>query len=196
MQLTAAFGASDHQEQLQNSTRRMRAQSPATASAPGIVAVRALLDTALAAMASDPETAHANISRACWLLEGALDSASDGYRLLPSPGALAPWQEKRAKELLEASMIGFLDMDRIARACDLPTPQFTRAFLRSTGLSVWRWLRARRVERAKELLFSSSLTLVQITYECGYSDQAHFTRAFSAATGTCPGAWRRARRQD
>jgi transcriptional regulator GlxA family with amidase domain len=58
----------------------------------------------------------------------------------------------------------------------------------------YRWLRAVRVERAKDLLFNSSLSLSQIAYECGFSDQSHLTRVFSDSIGITPGAWRKARR--
>jgi len=71
--------------------------------------------------------------------------------------------------------------------------RFVRAFREATGLPPHRWLRAFRVERAKELMLSGSLSLAQIAYECGFSDQSHFTRVFSQSVRMTPAAWRRAR---
>jgi AraC family transcriptional regulator len=103
-------------------------------------------------------------------------------------------QERVAKELLTADLANEPAIIDIARACGLSTSRFVRAFRESTGAPPHRWLRRFRVERAKELLFHSALSLAQIAYDCGFSDQSHFTRVFCEATGTAPGAWRRARR--
>jgi AraC-like DNA-binding protein len=148
-----------------------------------------LLRHAMCSVDNDPDAARVSIARASTLL-----NLGELYELLPIPGGLSAWQEGLAKELLEASITERCSVENVAAKCGLPAPLFAKAFQRSTGLSPHRWLRKLRVERAKELLYNSSLTLAQITYDCGYADQAHFTRAFSAATGVCPGAWRRARR--
>jgi|HubBroStandDraft_5_1064220.scaffolds.fasta_scaffold131217_2 AraC family transcriptional regulator len=116
-------------------------------------------------------------------------------RRLPSRnGGLSPSQERVAKELLTADLAEEPAIADVARACGLPMGRFVRAFRQSTGEPPYRWLRHFRVERAKELLFHSALSLAQIAYDCGFSDQSHFTRVFCHATGTAPGAWRRARR--
>jgi AraC family transcriptional regulator len=48
-----------------------------------------------------------------------------------------------------------------------------------------------RIEKAKQLLVNTSLSLAKIALACGFSDQSHFGRVFSRATHTSPGAWRR-----
>lgn len=153
-----------------------------------------LLIQALDIVLENPEAAHTSISKAAWLLQAEATDPEDPYRVLPTPGTLNAWQERRAKQLLGDGLADGCPMEEVARACDLPLAHFTRAFQLTTGLSPLRWQRALRIERAKALLYSSKLSLAQIAYECGFADQAHFTRAFAAATGACPGAWRRARR--
>jgi len=103
-------------------------------------------------------------------------------------------QQRIAKALLTADLGDEPNIAEVARACGLPANRFVRAFRQSMGAPPYRWLRRFRVERAKELLFNSALSLAQIAYDCGFSDQSHFTRVFCEATGTAPGAWRRARR--
>jgi AraC-like DNA-binding protein len=107
---------------------------------------------------------------------------------------LSPWQERLAKELLAADLTAEPSVAEIARACRLPPRRFLRAFRETTGMPPHRWLRTFRIERAKELLLQSSLSLAQIAYDCGFADQSHLTRTFAAAIGVTPGAWRRARR--
>jgi AraC family transcriptional regulator len=98
-----------------------------------------------------------------------------------------------AKELLAADLTKQPDLEPIARKCGMPVGRFVRLFRQTTGLPPHRWLRAFRVQRAKELMVKGSLSLAQIAYECGFADQSHFTRVFSAAGNMTPAAWRRAR---
>ena len=106
-------------------------------------------------------------------------------------GGLAPWQEQRAKELLISNLDGRITLSDLARECGLSTSHFSRAFCKSVGAPPHRWLLAQRVERAKELLRSSTLELAAIAVECGFSDQSHLSRVFRNSIGAGPAAWRR-----
>lgn len=108
-------------------------------------------------------------------------------------GGLAPWQARRALEQLDAVLDGEIALGQLAVECGLSVRHFGRAFQQSMGLPPHRYLLKRRVERAKELLLSSPLSLLEIALACGFADQSHFTRVFRAAVGATPGAWRRIR---
>jgi AraC family transcriptional regulator len=108
-----------------------------------------------------------------------------------SKGGLAPWQERRAKELMEARIAADFSLEDLARECGLSAAHFTRAFRRSCGTTPYKWLITRRIERAKKLLQTTDTPLTWIAAECGFSDQAHFTNVFSKALGRPPGAFRR-----
>jgi AraC family transcriptional regulator len=111
----------------------------------------------------------------------------------PVPGGLAPWQERRAKDFLMARLGGHVELAELAAHCRLSITHFTRSFRKSTGLPPYCWLIERRVDRARNLLLTSGLSLVEIALACGFGDQSHLTRAFKRSVGTSPGAWRRAR---
>ena len=106
-------------------------------------------------------------------------------------GGLAPWQQRRAKELMSANLNEELPLSRLASECGLSVRLFARAFRASTGMPPHRWLLRRRVERAKELLGTRVLSLADVAMFCGFADQSHFTRVFTAIAGVSPGAWRR-----
>ncbi|MBC8006491.1 MAG: helix-turn-helix transcriptional regulator [Prolixibacteraceae bacterium] len=110
-------------------------------------------------------------------------------------GGLAPWQERRAKELLDAHIGGGITLNVLARSCELSTRHFTRAFRQSMGMAPYQWLQHRRMEKAKQLLEKSSAALSEIALDCGFADQSHFTRTFSRVAGLTPGAWRRMKRK-
>ena len=108
-----------------------------------------------------------------------------------SRGGLAPWQERRAKELINANLDGKLPLSQLAEECGLSARHFARAFRQSIGVPPHRWLLSRRVERAKDLLRDRALPLAEVALACGFSDQSHFTWMFTALVGLSPGLWRR-----
>lgn len=106
-------------------------------------------------------------------------------------GGLAPWQLKRALEMLNANLDGALSQKDLAAECRLSATHFTRAFRQSTGVAPHQWLLQRRVESAKALLRDQRESLTEIALACGFADQSHFTRVFTRLVGTSPGAWQR-----
>jgi AraC family transcriptional regulator len=110
----------------------------------------------------------------------------------PVRGGLAPWQERRAKEVLSANLDGGVPLTEVARECRLSVSHFSRAFRRTMGVAPHNWLVARRIEVAKEKLRYSRLSLSDVALACGFADQSHLTRAFTGMVGASPGAWRRA----
>jgi len=109
-------------------------------------------------------------------------------------GGLAPWQESRAKEALDADLDKEITIAQLAHDCGLSTSQFARAFRQSTGCPPHRWRLQRRIKRAQDLLLTSDKTLAEIASACGFSDQSHLTSAFGQTVGTSPGLWRRTKR--
>jgi len=159
--------------------------------------VRHLLEAlrpALASPASEISALYADHVAQAFILHMA--STYGGLRAdRPFPrGGLAPWQQRRAEELIDARLDGALSLADLARSCRLSIRHFTRAFRQSTGVSAHRWLTQRRLERARALLQSSEEPLKDIAIVCGFATQSHFTRVFTRAMGIGPGAWRRLRR--
>ncbi len=56
--------------------------------------------------------------------------------------------------------------------------QLRRIFIETRGACPSKIFEDCRIERAKELLENSSLSIIEISQECGYSNQSSFTRAF------------------
>jgi AraC-like DNA-binding protein len=109
----------------------------------------------------------------------------------PIQGGLAPWQEKRSKDMLAGDLTGATPLNEIARTCGLSVSHFSRAFRRSTGLSPHAWLLDMRIEAAKAMLRRREAPLAMIALGCGFADQSHFTRVFTQRVGLSPGAWRK-----
>lgn len=112
----------------------------------------------------------------------------------PPQGALAPWQKRLALEMLEENLTTDLPLSAVASACGLSRGYFTRAFKVSTGHPPYRWVILKRVEKARELLRLTDLTIVEVAFICGFCDQSHLTRTFTAHVGMTPIQWRRTSR--
>lgn len=106
-------------------------------------------------------------------------------------GALAAWQERRAKEIMHAKFAADLSIAQVAEECRLTPSHFARAFRRATGVAPHRYLMKLRVEKAKQLLIRPDLSLEEIAASCGFGGQSHLTRVFGQLAGVTPGTWRR-----
>ena len=105
---------------------------------------------------------------------------------------MAPWQRRRATEMIWAKLDGSVRLAALAQECGLSVSHFARAFKASFGVSTHNWLNERRIERSKHLMMTTTLPLAEIAIRSGFSDQAGLTRIFHRLVGESPGKWRRA----
>jgi AraC-like DNA-binding protein len=106
-------------------------------------------------------------------------------------GGLAPWQMRRATELLRERLDGDVSLSEVAAHCELSVSHFARSFKQAIGQTPHRWLVHRRVDAAKKMMQHSGLRLSEIALGCGFADQTAFNRTFKKIAGTTPGDWRR-----
>lgn len=62
---------------------------------------------------------------------------------------------------------------------------------KTTGNTIVELLTRKRIEKAKELLCSTSMKIGEITQICGYNDQYYFSHCFKKMTGMSPNKYRR-----
>jgi AraC family transcriptional regulator len=89
-------------------------------------------------------------------------------------GGLAPWQKRRAAELLRENLDVRLGLANLAQECGLSVSHFARSFRRSFGTSAHRYLMFQRIEKAKALLSNSAFALSEVALQSGFADQASF----------------------
>ncbi len=104
---------------------------------------------------------------------------------------LAPWQQRRATELLREHLDGGILLARVAKECGMSVSHFARSFKASFGVSAHRWLILQRIEQAKTLMATTGFPLSDIALQAGFSDQAAFNRGFRQFIGDSPARWRR-----
>jgi len=106
-------------------------------------------------------------------------------------GGLAGWQVRAIEGLVEKRLEGAITLTELAEICGLSVSYFVKAFRTTRGVTPHQWLIARRVDRARDLLRSRSMSLADVAISCGFADQSHFTRMFSKIAGISPGLWRK-----
>ena len=90
------------------------------------------------------------------------------------------------------------DLARLARTSGLSQRTLHRRFLEQVGTSPLQWLRSARVQRVRELLETSDLSVEKIVDLSGFGSSVALRRHFSQDTGTSPLRYREAfgRRRD
>lgn len=90
---------------------------------------------------------------------------------------------------MEANIDQRLLLADIAGAAYLSRSHFARAFRATTGLSVMRYLRRLRIERAKTLLIEHELGIAELSAQLGFAHHSHFTRLFRHEVGMAPSTY-------
>lgn len=83
-----------------------------------------------------------------------------------------------------------ISVDDMARVAGLSRFRLSHLFKSETGTSPTQYLRTQRMQKAGELLATTSLTLKQVAYMLGVRDQSHFVRDFKKFHGLTPTQFR------
>ncbi|MGG6269864.1 helix-turn-helix domain-containing protein [Leptolyngbya sp. AN03gr2] len=67
---------------------------------------------------------------------------------------------------------------------------FASLFKQSTGISPHQFIIQRRLWKAKELLKTTNLSIVEIALQCGFTNQSHFAKQFRQHFSLTPSAYR------
>lgn len=84
------------------------------------------------------------------------------------------------------------DYLRSLKNCNTSVNHLSAVFNQTVGMSVHQFVMYQRIEKAKILLKDSQKSLIEISFELGFSSQAHFTTSFRKACGVTPYRFRQA----
>ena len=86
---------------------------------------------------------------------------------------------------------GDLPIQEMAERVHLSTSQLNRLFHEEMGVGPAAYLRGLRLERARQLLRASTLSIKQISQQCGFQNPQAFARAFRRQFEESPSRYRR-----
>ncbi len=91
-----------------------------------------------------------------------------------------------AREYLHTNLRGKITVPSMAREFCLSPQYFGEVFKRETGLSIKEYQRNLRMDKAMELLGSTSLSITEVADAVGLEDLAYFSRLFKLRFGISP----------
>ncbi|MGW2723950.1 helix-turn-helix domain-containing protein [Streptomyces sp. NPDC001492] len=141
-----------------------------------------LLRNAVAAMPSSPPRATAEVWTALWRV-AELPRGEGAGRSHPFVAA--------AQAYIEVHLAGPLSVPDVAHAVGVSHTHLTRVFRAETGHTVVSYIRHRRLQRARHLLLSSTLSVTAIAAAVGIADLQAFNKACRRELGASPRAIRR-----
>lgn len=98
-------------------------------------------------------------------------------------------QEKlvaKAKFLMQEAIEKPLDVRELAKELPMSYAQFRKVFREATGTSPNQYYLKLRVDKAKELLLTSELTVNEVAFKTGFTSIFYFSRFFKKITGVAP----------
>jgi AraC-like DNA-binding protein len=101
----------------------------------------------------------------------------------------ADWLD-RVLEILRERFCEPLTMAQVAREVGVHRVYLSAAFRKRYGCTARDFVRALRIDLARERFLHSEDTLRRIASACGFYDQGAFTKTFKQETGLTPGAYR------
>jgi AraC family transcriptional regulator len=101
-------------------------------------------------------------------------------------GGLSAANARRVQEYLNENFTRKLSIAELAAVCDLSPFHFLRAFAKTFGQPPHQYLLALRLAFAERLLVEDDLTIADIAYLSGFSNQSHLTAAMRKYRHTTP----------
>jgi LacI family transcriptional regulator len=86
-----------------------------------------------------------------------------------------------------------LTVDEVCRSLAISRRSLERKMLAAIGRTPAQEIRRLRIDKARELIRRSDLTLAEIAGAVGFANQSSFSTAFRLVCGATPGRWRRER---
>ena len=105
-------------------------------------------------------------------------------------GGLASAKLEQAIEYINDSLEENIKLQDIAQELDISQYYFSHLFRESVGISPYRYVIQQRVEKAKQLLIDTEMSIAEIALACGFNSQSQMTLHFRKLTGTTPKKYR------
>lgn len=99
-------------------------------------------------------------------------------------------QRERIRDLIHANLGNDLSLTELASVVALSPKHFVVLFRATFGITPHQYLLRERIEQAKRLLATQSMSIADIAFSVGFSTQSHFTAAFRKVVGVTPRHYR------
>lgn len=105
-------------------------------------------------------------------------------------GCLSEYQLQKVFKYIQDHLEQDITLSDIASVLNLSQYHFCRLFKQSTGFAPHQYLNQCRIDRAKQLLQTTQLTITEIAFAVGFNNHSSFTRLFRRYVGVTPKEFR------
>jgi AraC-like DNA-binding protein len=98
----------------------------------------------------------------------------------------------RARDLADRQYAEPLDVAALAREAHVSPRHFSRSFAETFGETPYQYLLTRRIERARHLLRTTDMQVLEVCMSVGFTSVGSFTTTFRRHVGMSPTEYRRA----
>lgn len=91
-----------------------------------------------------------------------------------------------AKNYIDINYGKELTLEDVSRVVSVSPQYFSKLFKEETGFNFIEYLTNSRIEKAKELIKNSPMSMKEVCYEVGYNDPNYFSRLFKKIVGVSP----------
>ena len=96
----------------------------------------------------------------------------------------------KLNEVVALHLFSNLSVSDLAKLCNMSLSSFKRAFKAYYNDSPTHYIITKKIDKAKELLAGSELSIADVAYEAGFNDPLYFTRQFKKRIGLSPSEFR------
>lgn len=126
------------------------------------------------------------------LLELLFDVVDADHRFLPQFLQIKRKTKKEIAEVMEENYTNPVSISDLAYLSGRSLSSFKREFQSMYNTSPLQWIRNRRLDKAKELLMYSDLSVTDICFTIGFENAAHFSKVFKERFGYPPSVLKKA----
>ncbi|WP_157951670.1 helix-turn-helix domain-containing protein [Agrobacterium pusense] len=116
---------------------------------------------------------------------------NDNEVVASKTGALTNSQASLINNYITEHLSQDIGLDDLAAVCGLSRFHFARAFKATFGETPSRFVTGRRIDKSKEMLSSTVLTIAEVSIACGFNGATQFGRTFRGFVGLTPMEFRR-----
>jgi AraC-like DNA-binding protein len=124
------------------------------------------------------------------LLELLFDLASADENMLQQLLQLKKQVRSNISTIIEDNLMNPVSLKNLAYLSGRSLSSFKREFRTIYNMSPAHWIRERRLQKAKELLINSSMSVTDVCFITGFESVAHFSRNFKAHFGYSPSSYK------
>ena len=141
----------------------------------------------------DPDVLNQTLAKALSLAESSLSSPepmpeTQGETAVPSQKDL---YIQRAMAYIGDNLLGDVTRESVSSHVHVTPDHLDRLFREQVGMSTFRYIVARKIEHAQDLLSRTNQPICEIATDLGYCNLSNFSLAFRKQTGMTPAEYRK-----